>query len=391
MRILVITHAQFGLNACSRHLERATSLATRGHEVSFVCTSPTNRFRVGRRVERGVRILQSPDLLWGRLRQGLDPWNTLVRTLILLLWRGDLVHCIDSRPAAVLPSLAAKYLRGRRLVMEWTDLFGRGGTIRERSSRLYEITAGRVEVFFEERFRRCADGAFTISSYLRDILLSLGYPAERIEVMPLGTDPGRVIRTPKSAARSALGLDPAEVYLTYVGAIFPRDAQLLMDAFQALRERRGGGLRLVLVGKHGWAGHLNGRCGVTVTGFVGDKELQLYLAASDVLLLPLVETVANMARFPSKLCDYVLAGRPIVATAVSDIPALFERYHLGVLAASATADGFRSAIEQVLSAPDLWEAYGAEAHRCAREWLALDVLGARIEQFYSRISALGHG
>jgi len=44
------------------------------------------------------------------------------------------------------------------------------------------------------------------------------------------------------------------------------------------------------------------------------SKVAAYLGASDLLLLPLLDTIANNNIWPSKLNDYLAAGRPIVST-----------------------------------------------------------------------------
>ncbi len=41
--------------------------------------------------------------------------------------------------------------------------------------------------------------------------------------------------------------------------------------------------------------------------------------------------IANIARWPSKVSDYLNAGRPIIATKISDFEELFINYNLGYL------------------------------------------------------------
>jgi hypothetical protein len=113
MKILITTHTQFKKNAFSKHLERATSLAKRGHEVTFLITSDKNRFKTEIKHIDGVRVILMPDLLWGVYRQGVDPVNILRRCREVMRLDYDIIHGIDCRPATILPALLAKFLRGK--------------------------------------------------------------------------------------------------------------------------------------------------------------------------------------------------------------------------------------------------------------------------------------
>jgi len=52
---------------------------------------------------------------------------------------------------------------------------GRGGTIAERSGKLFQYTFGLIETLFEEYFRRYAERATTICRALSQRLERLGY------------------------------------------------------------------------------------------------------------------------------------------------------------------------------------------------------------------------
>ena len=55
------------------------------------------------------------------------------------------------------------------------------------------------------------------------------------------------------------------------------------------------------------------------TGFVSDEDLPGYLLASDVLVCPLEDNLANRSRCPSKAFWYLGARRPIVATKMGEV------------------------------------------------------------------------
>jgi glycosyltransferase involved in cell wall biosynthesis len=58
---------------------------------------------------------------------------------------------------------------------------------------------------------------------------------------------------------------------------------------------------------------------VEFTGFVSDEDLPGYLLASDVLVCPLEDNLANRSRCPSKAFWYLGARRPIVATKMGEV------------------------------------------------------------------------
>jgi glycosyltransferase involved in cell wall biosynthesis len=384
MKILITTHTQYGKNAFSKHFERATSLANRNHDVTFLITSPFRRFSISKKIIKKVTVIESPDWLWGRLRQGVCPFNLLRRILYVIQADFDLIHCIDSRPVTIIPGLIAKYIRRKFLFVEWTDLFGRGGIISERSSRIYQIFFAWFEVFFEERFRKFADGAFAISQRLKDLLQDIGYPEEQITILPLASNIKHVKNISLCNAKQSIGLSVNRIYLTYVGSIYEKDKQLLLDVFNRVRHQSKNKVQLLLIGQHTWVKNGQENDGIIATGFLNDDMFYSYLRSSDLLLLPLRMSAANMARFPCKINDYLVAQRPIVSTPISDVPELFKRYNFGAVSPSDSVESLSQTIMDVLDKKNMWEDYGREGVRCAKECLSLDLLANEMECFYQK-------
>lgn len=63
---------------------------------------------------------------------------------------------------------------------------------------------------------------------------------------------------------------------------------------------------------------------VSVPGYLSRRELLQLYARAHALLIPLFDDVRSKARFPTKIGEYLAAARPIVTTAVGEIPRYFE-------------------------------------------------------------------
>src|SRR5690606_18733458 len=153
-----------------------------------------------------------------------------------------------------------------------------------------------------------------ISPALAARCIGLGVPAERVHTMPNGCSAVRPRdAATRAEARRRLGIGPGERIVLHVGAMQPADAALLFDAFRTLRAQAPG-VRLALVGA------FRGRVpddlarsgGVTRTGFVTDAALWQWLAAADVGVVPLRDSIANRARWPGKINAYWSAQLPVV-------------------------------------------------------------------------------
>lgn len=86
--------------------------------------------------------------------------------------------------------------------------------------------------------------------------------------------------------------------------------------------------------------------------------------------------IASRGRWPSKINDYLAAGRPIVAGAVGDVRRLFELYRVGCAVAD-TPEALAEAADALLGDPALRELMGQ-----AETELAWSILAERLERHY---------
>lgn len=370
-----------------RALHLARSLARRGHKLAVLATSRDRRFRFDTRpdVQPGVTLVEAPDMLWGSLRFGWDPWNVVSRIGWARGRQFDLVHAFESRPTSIIPALYWQHRRNVPLVLDWCDWFGRGGAVEERPSRLVRTVLRPVETFFEERFRTWADGTTVINTFLRRRAIELGVAPDSILLLPNGSDVNGLHPIPKMEARQALGWPQDVLIIGYIGAIFHRDAELMAQAFDRIHQVESRA-RLLLMGY----------CNVAVeelvvapdavwrTGRVRYDEINRYLAACDVCWLPLRDSGANRGRYPLKANDYMAVGRPVVATAVGDVADLIDRGQFGLLASDDPAD-LADRVLTLLRDPTRAEAMGQRARQLAEDELAWDKIGATLAQFYGQV------
>ena len=382
MNVLLIIHNQHGTGPYPKVMELAQGLSALGAEVTVLCTSRRARWRLATGMENGVRVVQAPDLLWGRLRQGADPWNVLRRWAWARRQPFDVVHAIDSRPVVILPALGLRRRTATTLIMSWWDLFGSGGVARDRSGSLYAATGGRVEQLFEERFRLWADAATVISTTLERRLREAGFPGDRILLQRLGCDTRRFQPISKEAARAQLGVPAEGPVLCYVGALAALDLDLFLQGLERAQASQRGRLTTLLVGGPEVGAAAAARVALRSVPRQPLEVVHRYISASDLCLLPLRESPANRARWPSKCGDYLNAGRPVLTTPVGDDADLVRRHDLGFVAPAATPEGLAAAIDAAIESRPAWDAIGMAARRFAEQQLDVSVLAAQLLDFY---------
>ena len=386
MRILYLNHNVAWSGTFFRAYQLGRELVRRGHEITVITTRRSGRFAVNQTVRDGVRLIQMPDLWWGPARNGFDPWNTLRRVVLLRHAECDLVHAFDSRPVVVLPALWVRARTGARLCMDWADWWGRGGSIQERSGWLMRTFFGPIETWFEESFRRRADGTTVISSALAERAAGLGIPRERILRFPVGCDVVGIKPMSRALARQALQLAADQAIVLHLGVLRRRDADLLIDAFRALRKRLPAA-QLVLIGNFRMPvpRDLAIAGAVRASGFVTYDEVSRWLGAADVCVISMLDSVGNRGRWPGKINDYLAAGRPVVMTRVGDAARMVEEGNAG-WTAEPTPRGFADALESALSDPDAREVAGRCARSIAETTLSWATLASELEKFYARIT-----
>lgn len=389
MRLLFLNHNVAFRGTFFRAHQLARELTGRGHEVVLVTTSRTARLEGRWREIDGVPVFEAPDLLFGPGRSGWDAWNALRRVLALRGRRFDLVHAFDARPVVIGPALEIRRRTGAPLVLDWADWWGRGGRIEERSGALVRTLFGPVETWFEEAFRTRADASTVISRALETRLEELGVGRDRILRVPNGSDLTGIQPGSRAEARRRLDVDgngPREggdgsPLVLHLGVLTRGDAALLLGAFRAARATVTG-LRMVLINPQL---PIPETAGVRQTGFVDFDELRDWLAAADVGLVPLEDTVGNRGRWPGRVNDYLAAGRPVLMTRVGDAPEYLEAAGAG-RAVSPEPAALGSALTEMLRDRKGLEAAGRQARRLAETELAWPRIADRVEQLYRQVS-----
>jgi N-acetylglucosaminyldiphosphoundecaprenol N-acetyl-beta-D-mannosaminyltransferase len=391
LRILFLNHNVVRVGGTFfRAFDAARYLTRRGHSVTLLSISPHSRWRQETEVVDGVEIIHTPDLFWGIGRSGWDPWDVLSRIRFVAGRKWDLIQAWDTRPVVILPALAARYFsrkRNAKLIIDWSDWWGRGGTQMERGGGWTRYFYNAIETFFEERFRRFADGTTVISSSLRDRAVSLGVRREEILLLPQGCEPPQDAG-PRELARTDLGIGHDEKLFITVGVLNVSDAKLLFDVIRrVLREMPDA--RFALIGRTRLklpSDLLGPR--VTETGFVSTSVLANYLAAADAFVVPLSKNLSSRARWPSRVNMALSRGVPVVVSRVGDLPRFLEHENAAFVA-DPTADDLARKITDVVRDPAAAEVVRTAAMRVATLQLSWQGVIDQLEDFYDDVLSRG--
>ena len=179
------------------------------------------------------------------------------------------------------------------------------------------------------------DRVIAVSQALKDTMVRLGIPQERVSVIPNGVDPGKFAPMSKQEARDALHLSKHRLILSVGNLTENKGMDLLIKALHILvYQRWRSDLRLAIVGD-GPCRHvlvdlvvsLNLHDYVILVGSVPHHELNRWYSAADVFCL-----ASAREGLPNVVLEALACGTPVVATPVGGIPEVISSERVGLLA-----------------------------------------------------------
>jgi glycosyltransferase involved in cell wall biosynthesis len=226
-----------------------------------------------------------------------------------------------------------------------------------------------------------AASVVAVSGGLRDRLVELGIPAERIVVQHNGVDGRRFILRDRRESRRRLGLSETRSNVCFVGnLVAEKGPDILIEAIgspplAAVSDAHvtfigDGGLKESLLAR---ATALGIRDRVSFLGRVPPDEVALRISASDVLCLP-----SRREGCPNVVLEALASGRPVVAAAVGGVPELLHDGN-GIMAPSDDPSALARAIVSALRRE--WDPAALRATVSSLSW---DDMGQKLHTVISR-------
>ena len=201
-----------------------------------------------------------------------------------------------------------------------------------------------------------------------------------------------IAETDRVLGRNRFGLAEDDIMLLYSGNVhlsIVSDLQKLFVATGLLRKR---GLRIKLVRtgmihadlgidrRHGTEEYL------VDLGFLPRRDIPDLMAMSDILVQPGKSDAFNDYRFPSKLPEYLVSGRPVILPD-SNIGTVLEHGKHVLKLETGSIKEIMTAIELLIGSPQLRKSLGANARKFALENLTWAKSAKTLDGLYSTIMA----
>lgn len=184
-----------------------------------------------------------------------------------------------------------------------------------------------------------------------------GVTADRLALLPSGSDVSLFYPRERNRCVQEAGLDPACEYIGFVGSFYQyQGLATLLEAFERLRARRSS-VRLLMVGDGEEATALREQAAqrglspwITWAGRVPYAHVPLLIGAMDVCAAPFRGDRGETS--PVKIFDYLACGKPVVASAIPSVAALFSQSNGVVLVEPDRAEALADAVMALLDRPE---------------------------------------
>ena len=331
--------------------------------------------------------------IWPPLLSGLDlriqsvP-GKLLPGYITSIWRllklldGEVIIACKPRFPSFGVALIKRAISGVPVILDIDD-DELAMTLPGKKSRLLNKlrhTNGYLFTRWMNRLGGRASGFFCVSEFFRKIYGGVIVPhGQNMAVLdPDKYDPVSI--------RHDIGIHKDQVIIGFVGTLHPHKGVDLILA--AMRRLNNPNLLLMVVGApldHPYANELQQQYPGMLLLIPPQplEKLPMYLAASDMVVLPQRNTPESLGQMPAKLTDAMAMAKPIIASGLSDIPDYLE--DCGLVVDPDDVEALADKIAWVASHKELAIVMGRKARERAIEKLSLDAMLQAMESEIQRV------
>jgi len=412
LRILLMSTSAQYVGTWWRCLHIGRSLANMGHEVLLVAMNREHEPHiVKKRVER-LNILLLPyvvsysNLFTGSLSGAFSVFEqSLLNCVIQNVFSPNVFHSFSVMfPQNALPTVVARFARMLRIrdvgiFVDWDDLWGRGGMLSKFDTDTRALLGAPRLItpmiqFLEEKIPKYADAVTVTNETIKRHAQKVGLKPKDLFVIPNGADVASFPPMDIFDARASVNLPRDRFIYTHASS-----STYGLEVFQLLLKAHARVIKshpdcvLLLMGtlrpdEVKFLEDANAK-NVLCVGQQPYDNYRLYLAASDVLLLPTGHSAYDAARSPLRLGDYLATGRPVIATALPEIARVIN--DCGFSVKSGDPNSFATKIIELKNDPALRDTFGKMARRKAETELSWNAIAGQLEKIYREEHVLREG
>lgn len=250
----------------------------------------------------------------------------------------------------------------------------------QRKHKTLNFLFSPIETYFEEHYRQYANYLTVISRALQERAVRLGFPENKIAVIPPLVDLENFFPIDKQDARKRLNLTQYSHILIFSGFVL-YDLNLVFQSFKKVHEQYPKCLLILTGGVPNSMTKQIAGLPFLNTGFISDEKLNDYLGTSDLCLMPLADCLTNRARFPHKIGHYLAVGRPVVSNLIGDGGKLLSDSGAGIMT-KPNPEAFAGKICEYLQNVDRLNQLGLTARRTAENCLSYAQYSNKLESIY---------
>ncbi len=376
----------------TRSYEMSQRLLAAGHHVTMICAASENAppsFRRDERVSRfevdGIRVIciaepYSNTMGFARRALAFTRFARDATRVVKSLTGVDLVFATSTPLTVAIPGVkGSRYLKVP-LVFEvrdlWPELPIAMGLVRNPLMVWYMRRLERTAYFSSRRVIALAPG-------IRDGICRLGYPAERVAVIPNSCDLDLFTPSREPLDNSRFGA-PGDFRLVFTGAHgLANGLDAVLDAVAELKRRGARGLRFVFIGSGGQRDRLMARSRseglddlCVWLKAVPKEELARVLPRMDVGLMILRNVPAfYFGTSPNKFFDYISCGLPVLNNYPGWLANMIEVNRCGLAVPPDDAKAFADAVLWLRDHPEERREMGRRSRALAEREFSRDHMG----------------
>lgn len=234
----------------------------------------------------------------------------------------------------------------------------------------------KINVYFDRRVDKYADGLVVISSRLLEKYRKLRVPEHKMVTIPVSAENIHADVLPGKKSNE-------HFYFAYSGTYGNKDGvEDLVAAFRAIAPQYPEA-RLQLAGKINQkiSDLIQGEEQIVYMGLLPDEAYYSFLANANVLLMTRVNSGYANAGFPFKLGEYLATGVPVIATRVSDIELYLEDNRDVIIAEPSNVGSLTDKFRYVLDNRENLEHIGLNGRKKCEQYFHPTGNGSLLEDF----------